>query len=1248
MSDTGMIYGDRVSTDPMLETRSPASAEELRARPVVLPQAPYVAAPYWDPLHRSAEQESVYKSRLEGAAAELSFKVAPLKGYWGNWSGMAEAVQKSFVSGGNFGYQMYRNIERKVIAGDQDPNWRPDKWLDQYKDRIPLDRRWHFMQTNNQTEAELMFGDMQFNDKTQELLSARTGISPFITDMIAGAVDVDLPLAVIGGKLLTTSGKMGLTLSKAGRVGLGAAGGGFGAASSAYVGYMSNPSGDWTSIPVAGLLGMTLGGIVGGLSKGHIVEDLANVERDKTLNEFGETLNEGAPLSTADPRESVPATDGFGLQEQARVAEEARLLEEATNPAPKGETAPAGRAPKAMRVEDLALETFEPGMERGSIGARQLAQQGPGVASIVNTKSVDIIQAAKKRDQQMGISGEWHSNSSNLGNVSPGVENAARRFQDVLNKIPYIGSDFSRLMSSGSSVATMLAHDMFSNASGIIRNRRSAAALKDEYERQMLGRFQGYSDDFDEWAINEKKVGLIKRSWDNTLSAEFDENVITEIMYRKYGGSPPANTSAAVKRAADRVADTFEKEIDIVQGRPGETPVHGSQALVKDRGYYTQLWSSVKFNHLVNVAKTRTRDQLADDISEIYRVMNPTLNPKDSKLWATAVVDRTLQGAHFNANLYGILQQDGRAMVERLLERNGVSKADATRLIDDLLSVGADKSKPGHMKQRMDVDMRLKTSSGLRMMDLFDTDVRNTMERRARGSAGSAALARIGITNHQDWDAIVQAILDEQSSNGVNAKSGPGIKNKINDTLDKDTQLTKEYLDDLRTYFGGGPIGGGLSASYSRARKLTNLALLNQLGLTQMAEFGPMIAAMGVQRFTEMIGKEWKHLLGGPESELMKELKHFNVFVPEERMFRYDMHHELDRVNAVSELGAKVDNFLNKAQRVQGFVSGFYHVRDIQQKMAVSSMADKVMQTIKGATQMSADRLRDMGMDAGLMARINKYVQNGDVEFQNGQLYKLNLDKWDPADAEDFSLALNQSSYQLVQRAMAGESNVGFHKDGLASLFVHLKSFPILAIEKQFMRNARMADNQAMMEFAYGLAAAAAVYAAKQVINGREDNLDPVSVAKGAFNMSNMTGWIPMWVDPLGAMLGMNVGMGGYSVRGSSDVLSVPASMTTLNQMSKIPGALISYMADTQTTSDIRALQAAPIIGNAYGFSYMWNAMKRETSAKQAQQAKDRKAQEAIRQAEEEKANKTNQAKPKLSLPNVWEPLTQAINIPTN
>jgi hypothetical protein len=1167
-------------------------------------------------------------------------------------TGFGTAVKTSFLYGGNYGYSIAKDIMRKGENGGVDPTWddnQRNRFIEQNKDKIAGPNQWRYELTGNSLEASALLKDEQDTAVAQNMLERRGGFSTFAATMAAGLIDVDAPLSLATGGI-TRLGRLGLSATKLGRMGGMAIEGGIGTMGAAAAGYYSSPGDDdWTSIPLAGLQGAAMGvgmGLLHGEAKPRALKGIAdddvsvpaNLQRERVLSEFGESVAEGSVLAKKDIRnEAHISSDSWGFEERARAREAADGVGESLtgDVLPEGPSAAGGASeatgagPKVFRLSDVAPQGELPSgweIRDGSVGAAQQPSSGPGINAVQSGASKDIIRKSRDWARDSGVPDEWYNNDSRFseikadGVLSPDTQlatvKAAKRFHDIVTASPLV-SDFGRLMRSGSTVAQKTAFDLFENASGIIRNNRSGAMLMDHYEKNLRSYMIPLSNAFTEWAVKEKKAGVWDRHMDASIRREFNEKVAEELQSRAYDGPNRQSTAhPAVQKAADAIDQWSAKEIEIGQGRAGEHSIKGFEDLKPQSGYLPQKWDPRKIADIIAKRGANGRDHVIAAIQEAYTQMHPTVAAKDLKVWATATVDRAQRSSEgVSTNLIGILQADGRTALEDALRRNGMPDHEITRMIDGLTGSMEERQKAGHTKSRIDVDMRYQSANGIRIMDLMDTDLDRIIAQRSRQTGGAAALARKGIRSRAEWNEIKQAILDEQATNGQSVKSGSNLKDQIGDLIDSDKHVDAEMLDHLYSYFGSGPIAGGVSPYVARMKKVTNLSLLNQLGLAQLMEFGTTIATVGVKRFFELLPDAINAELRNKESVLVKELRHMNVFVPEERVFRDDLTFEHEKYNgSAGELGQKFDNLLNKAQRLQGYTSGFYKMRNIQQRIATTSAADRIMRDLKYGGKngtITWERLRDAGFDGDLLTRVHQYVSDGTVKFKDRGLHKLNLDRWDPRDAEDFILTLNRQTNILVQKAMSGESSYLFHKDGLASLFLHLKAFPMLAMEKQAYRSLRLWDHESGMSFMYGLGTAAAAYTIKQTINDKPENLTAKQIAMGALNGSNLTAWIPMWTDPIAGALGMDsLRFNHYATaRGQAPVFTDAASYETLNRLITLPGAIQHSLRGDMSTSDVRAMQSIPLVGNAYGFTALFNNLKEHAKEVQKENRKQAKVQ---------------------------------------
>jgi hypothetical protein len=1127
---------------------------------------------------------------------------------------LGDSIKKSFTSGGNFAYELYKRGEREWLSPKPDPTFNADDFIRRNRAVIPqaLEAQYHL--AGSETEANLILSDMSDSLKKQEILARRGGFSTFVAQGIAGMVDLDTPLAVVSGGA-SSAFKGGILATKWGRIAASATFGGMEQAVAQTVALNAGTTGDWTSVPAAGLGGMVFG-LAGGALKKETAEIHANERVHDVTKDFDEYVADGAPLAAADVRKETHLHDDpYG----SRAAQDAEEFHQENIVIPEGQDKPT-----VVKLEDLGVhpdgigsgeQTISTGSTMkdiqgengGSIGARQLQAQG-STATIASSRVRDMITSARNWANRTGIAQEYndkYTGIANNGALGDTVAKWASRFHDMIAASP-MATDFDRMWRSGSVVAQRTAYDLFESASGIVRNNRSAAMLMELYRNQLGSVSEHY--DFTRKLWNKEQGLSPLEALDPAHRKQFNREILTELQGRAYDApGTDRGASPSIKAAADAIDAFHKKDIEIGQGRPGEGSIKGYENFQPYSGYFSQRWSGAAMENLIRNGGKTAKD-ISDAIAEHY-VHQHGMTRENADIYASAVVNRARRNEQgLDTNLIGILQKDGSEFLADTLRANGVSTAEANALVQKLKGETAERSQQGHTKKRIDVDMRYTATNGINMMDLMDNDVAGILARRVRSTAGAAALARKGISSKADMNAVIDAILEEQQARGHSLPTGTSQFDKFNDLVDRDKHLTREHLEGMFSNFTGGPIAGGLSPFYANAKKLTNLVLLPQLGLTQMSELGAQISTVGLKRWFEHAGYAMRGNAANPTSPLAQELKHMGVMVPEEKYFRNDLNLDMERQGpGASWLSQEVTRKLNDAQHLMGYTSLYYQVRNFQQRVAVTSAADKIMRNMAGlANDLSAERAADIGLDPALYSRIQrKYAQpvavnqHGKrppvVEFVNGTLHKTNFDKWDPQDAEDFVLALNRHVNQTVQKAMAGESSVLFHKDGIASLFFHMKTFSLLAVEKQVLRNVRLQDGEALGTFLAGLTTAAAAYTAKQAINGNTQNLSLDKIARGAIGYSNMTGWLPMWVDPMAGMLGLEalkINEFGGSRGQAGDILSAPAALSAINGLAHLPAIAGHAVTGSLSNNDVRAMQTTPIIGKAYGVTALLNSLK--------------------------------------------------------
>lgn len=156
------------------------------------------------------------------------------------------------------------------------------------------------------------------------------------------------------------------------------------------------------------------------------------------------------------------------------------------------------------------------------------------------------------------------------------------------------------------------------------------------------------------------------------------------------------------------------------------------------------------------------------------------------------------------------------------------------------------------------------------------------------------------------------------------------------------------------------------------------------------------------------------------------------------------------------------------------------------------------------------------------------------------------------------------------------------------SLMTHLKTFPMQAFQKQFMRNGRMMDMQAVASMMYGLATAYVAVNLRDLVDGRERS--EMDRARTAFGYNNMTSWIGTVADPVLTGLGLdNLRFNPY---GRFTDLT-PPMISTMAKAMRIPGAAAKALTGNADFYDWQSLKAGPF-ANTYGLSRIYQFATRE------------------------------------------------------
>ena len=488
-----------------------------------------------------------------------------------------------------------------------------------------------------------------------------------------------------------------------------------------------------------------------------------------------------------------------------------------------------------------------------------------------------------------------------------------------------------------------------------------------------------------------------------------------------------------------------------------------------------------------------------------------------------------------------------------------------------------------------DYSVEVPTADGadIKLVDFMEPNLMISLQRYARSMAGLSALARQGIRNFDEIDTWVKAAQSEQRKLG-------------------EKPINELKLRALFSHFKGTPIQGvmgnrvneGISETVALAKRLTNLGFLAKLGIPQAAETGAQVAAIGFkQTFRHGIKPLFSKAARNPE--LKRDFAYMIGELGKDHKVLLE-HAMIDEVSSSDQR-----TFLQEANRVagalqyvQGYTSMFFQIRGWQHNMLLSGFSDNFFHRLKHNKFSEAEVFRlenDLGITPDIMQKLKNLVDQGVVEFdqRNGVEYlnRLNPDKWDLETLDQFTGVLSRVKNQSVMKPLPGEQDPWMFTE-VGSLVTHLKVFPILSFQKQFLRNIKFQDPQTLTLALAGFGTTVTALGVKDLIDGKYAESDSYyeDLVRRSIAYSNMTSFLPMATDPIMTMLGLDSMR--ISPYGGNEVFDIPV-LDYAQQVSKAPAATMNIATGQAGFKDYQSIGALPFM-RSYGLARLFNDKEAE------------------------------------------------------
>lgn len=1046
---------------------------------------------------------------------------AEVKAGWRQMSGEVKQVQAELDSNdfanafkanlGGITGDIYRVATQKSGSEKVDPNYDVGKNRAMFHSKYPIEHWDAFERLRNQSEEDALIARLDAKAE-RERVSGRS-----IAGTLAAGIFTD-PLTLLTGGPILKGALWAGRANKWGKAGTLAAGavaeGGMYAGTEAALqkgefGNVYDPVAVGKTFAVASALHFGVG---------HLLTSKAHFE-----------ANGVAPLPpVAQFTEDHPAVLAEGSHMVLKAQQELSRFYQL-----RSQELDVGKAPE-LPVQRIFPESSYPLPKQEN--APESAAVDAGAAA--NTGRADILEGniIMSRSEQINDAAEIYTRADEANRELLG-KYAYEWLDTPVGKMQAAFSNTLQGLSSKSPIVRAVAQTLGADPTGITRAvERATAYDKSIYNNIMRKHYADVHDEYRGWLKRNGKGGYVdyatgrhEAEFNTALRAEMEARWNTKDLdpaeMHALDEARWATTAPEVKRAADALDRGNQAALDLMKRHN----VLGADGLSDiSRGYIPRRMDGKKLQDLHRADKA-AYDRLATALGDRYyksftdaQHALMAAGEKDIKLIskekahtiAKGSMERAINRASgMDGSTIGLLDRAARDEIKAILESKDMDYADIEhtfKLLDKRLGT---RTGSNRLKGRMSVDIATPLDDGTSLLSYFDNDLNRLTSSYAEEMSGRIALARQGISSDNDFENILNAVKNENKSADVA----------------KDIQL----LRDMHSQLLGRPLQNqGQNKLVQFLTQLNPLQTLGQVGVAQATESSLSVARMGIGAALKAIPVAAKLVLGirhnavsESDKALLKSIEAWMGPVGEHWRTHRPSTDVMERLNANGEFSHMADRLMKAGQHINGFVSLMHQIMESQLKIVAIEGSRTFAKEIKAGVL--TKRIADAGWNEHSMQAIKRELDAHAV-FRDGELYDLQLHRWNPDNADDFTRNLERLSGQLLQRDFAGETASWMHTD-MGRMLLSLRGYSVKAFNKQLIRNVQIGDAVAAQALVYGMAFSTLGYSAKTYLmaQGREDKeqfledrMSGDAFVQGAVGYMALGAFAPEIVRPLASWYG--------------------------------------------------------------------------------------------------------------------------------
>ncbi|MDO4708253.1 MAG: hypothetical protein Q4B94_00250 [Pseudomonadota bacterium] len=514
-------------------------------------------------------------------------------------------------------------------------------------------------------------------------------------------------------------------------------------------------------------------------------------------------------------------------------------------------------------------------------------------------------------------------------------------------------------------------------------------------------------------------------------------------------------------------------------------------------------------------------------------VVRNLLMPAFRKAWGDeadddvlhAVAEAWLKRAHQNTTGEGGLSfrsmstEDVEEM-RQLLKDGGADEAKIEGFLSRFKSQAEESSKHARAKRRIDMDENfaadLRDKHGnlvrVRVSDLLENNISTVMERHISDIAGWSAMSRVAnVRNAAEFERWKnQAKVAESKHSADASKFERGIEIGFNATFNRNTEKEPQAF----------------RSRLLRLLRATNFArLMNQVGFTQFAEFGTVIAHVGVLNFlravahTSPMGYFLRDETGKLSDEIARILE--ELFSPGTDHILHNPFTRSEGDGGISPtfgdnaFGRAVDNTVDKAAQMTSWMSGMAPINSYLQKVGGHAMLLKMMQQAKkpNISRSYVQRLRSWGLSEAQQEKVFALLKNVN------KVQDINPNALDFDTREALSAFMYRATRHMMTEADPADSFALMHNE-FGKVLMQFRTFAVSSYTRHVLGGVHhWRDWHTYMMLTMSASFAGLGWAAREYLNTigdpekRAQQLTAERIAKNAIAQSSFASFLPAIVD---------------------------------------------------------------------------------------------------------------------------------------